>query len=124
LRAKTAPRDLFGAIFPERKVASDEELARRTFFALQEEAGHRPKRSGRQGPTLYEVFDLYCMQEKTIPEVARRLGCSIGTVANRLKLLQGKVGVKAEELRRTAPHFLQYRDDVRQAARNLKRQKS
>ena len=61
------------------------------------------------------------MQEKTIPEVARRLGCSIGTVANRLKLWQAKIGVKAEELRRTAPHFLEHRDDVRQAQRNVKR---
>jgi hypothetical protein len=121
LIARVAPRELFGEVFPQVAEVSDEELARRTFVAVQEHDLEKSKRSRMKTPTLYAVFELYCIQEKTIPEVARKCGCSIGTVANRLRLLEAKTGVSAEGLRRVAPHFVRYKDDMGQAVRNLRR---
>lgn len=108
---------LFADVAPVMSSPSDDDLARRTFLVLQEhEQGRRTR-----PPTLYTVFQLYCLQDLNIPQIARKCHCSIGTVANRLKLLQSKTGVTPEELRRVAPHFKQFESDSRQATRNYRR---
>jgi hypothetical protein len=76
------PSKMFADITPVLSDPSDEELARRTFVAIQEQ----DQKSRRQSPTLYTVFQLYCMQEMTIPQIAGKCRCSIGTLANRLKI--------------------------------------
>ena len=60
------------------------------------------------------------MKELTIPQIARKCRCSIGTVANRLKPLRTKTGVSPERLRRVSPLFLQFDDAFRQAERNYR----
>src|SRR5436190_10868231 len=111
LVGKVEPKKLFEAVFASADLAvPDEEMARRVFVTLQQDEGEMSRRSRRKGPSLYAVFDLYCLRELTIPQVAAKCRCSIGTVANRLKLLELRLGERAEELRRVAPHFVQYRD--------------
>ena len=93
------------------------ELARRTFFALKAE---EERNRGRQ-PTLYRVFQLYCVKNLTMRKVARKCECSIGTVFNRLKELRAKTGADPGLLRRVSPRFVEFQDDVREAARNYRR---
>jgi len=117
LICRIPPAKLFAEVAPLRSDPSDEDLARRTFLVLQdEEPGTR-----RKLPTLYTVFQLYCLKNLTIPQIARKCRCSLGTVANRLKLLQSKTGVAPERLRRVSPHFIKFVDDARQARRNYRR---
>ena len=117
LSCTTDPKKLFGDVAPVRAEATDEELARRTFLALQQrEAGSR-----RKSPTLYTVFQLYCIEELTIPQTARKCRCSLGTVANRLNLLRARTGVAPDRLRRISAYFTKYEEDFRQAHRNYRR---
>lgn len=44
-------------------------------------------------PTVLTVFRLYCVQRMTVAQVARRCRCSVGTVCNRLRLMQSKIGI-------------------------------
>ncbi len=80
------------------------------------EAGSR-----RKSPTLYTVFQLYCIEELTIPQTARKCRCSLGTVANRLNLLRARTGVAPERLRGISAYFTKYEGDFRQAQRNYRR---
>ncbi len=112
-----APGKVFAEVTPLRPDPSAEEVARRTFFVLQAEE----ERGRRQGPTLYRVFDLYCVRNLPIRRVARQCGCSSGTVANRLKELRAKTGADPGSIRRVSPKFLDYQDNVREAARNYRR---
>jgi hypothetical protein len=114
-----SPEKLFSQIAPLRPPPSDEELARRTFLALQA----HDQNTRRQSPTLYTVFHLYCVKELTIPQIARKCRCSLGTVANRLKLLRLKTGVAPQALRRVSPCFAKFENDFHQARRNFSRSK-
>jgi hypothetical protein len=117
LLTRTPPAKLFAEVSPLLPEPSNEELARRTFVVFQDEQQNARKRL----PTLYTVFYLYCIKELTIPQIARKCRCSVGTVANRLKLLQAKTGVPTDQLRAIAPQFIRYEDDFRQATRNYRR---
>jgi len=44
-------------------------------------------------PTVLTIFRLYCVQRMTVTQVARRCRCSVGTVCNRLRLIQSKIGI-------------------------------
>jgi hypothetical protein len=59
----------------------------------------------RQPPTLYTGFHYYCVKELTIPPTGRKCRCSLGTVANRLKLLQDKINFPSRTSRLAAPDF-------------------
>ena len=99
--------------------SNDEDLARQTFLILQEaDIGSR-----RRPPSLYAVFQLYCVQEWTIPQIARKCRCSLGTVANRLDLLRHQVGLPPASLRRISSHFTILERDFRQAKRNYNRRR-
>jgi hypothetical protein len=101
----------------EPDISSSEELARRTFVILQEaDLGSR-----RRPPSLYAVFQLYCVKEWTIPQIARKCRCSLGTVANRLDLLRRRVGTNPVSLRRVARQFIILDRDSRQAKHNYNR---
>jgi hypothetical protein len=110
------PSTLFKDLAPLLPDPTDEELARRVFMLLQQP----DESTRRQPPTLYTVFHYYCVKELTIPQIARKCRCSIGTVANRLKSLQDKTGFPPEQLRRIAPTFTKFESDYRQATRNYR----
>jgi hypothetical protein len=113
----STPADkLFAEFAPLRPEPSDDDLARRAFLALQEADNSRR----HQPPSLYRVFHLYCVEELSIPQIARKCRCSLGTVANRLNLLRAKTGAAPDQLRRVSPLFTKFEDDLRTARRNYK----
>jgi hypothetical protein len=99
--------------------STDEDLARRTFLILQD----ADIDSRRRPPSLYAVFQLYCVKEWTIPQIARKCRCSLGTVANRLEMLRRQVGLPPASLRRISSHFTVLDRDFRQAKRNYNRRR-
>jgi hypothetical protein len=108
LHPRIPPAQLFASIIPQTPEPSDDQLARRAFLALQQ----ADQDSRRQPPTLYTVFRLYCVEEKTIPQITRQCHCSLGTVANRLKLLHAKTGVPPLRLRRLSPHLAELQNNL------------
>jgi len=68
--------------------------------------------SRRKNPSLAAVFRLYFVKELPIAQVARKCRCSVGTIMNRIKLLQDKTGATTEELRRVSPHFDRFYEDL------------
>jgi len=69
-----------------------------------------------KSPTILTVFRLYCVQRMTVSQVARRCRCSVGTVSNRLRLMQSKIGLHPSAIK-NAPRPL---PDESQAAEQLK----
>jgi DNA-directed RNA polymerase specialized sigma24 family protein len=55
-----------------------------------------------RSPTVLTVFRLYCLQRMTVSQVARRCRCSVGTVSNRLRLMQSKIGVHPSTIKNAA----------------------
>src|SRR5689334_22910428 len=52
-----------------------------------------------KAPSVLSVLRLYCIHGMTIPEIARRCRCSVGTVCNRLKLFRKTTGHSPEHIR-------------------------
>lgn len=67
-------------------------------------------------PTLLTIFRLYCVQRMTVSQVARRCRCSVGTVSNRLRLMQSKIGIHPSAIK-NAPRPL---PDESQSPQQLK----
>ncbi len=67
-------------------------------------------------PTLLTIFRLYCVQRMTVAQVARRCRCSVGTVSNRLHLMQTKIGIHPSAIK-NAPRPM---PDESKAAEQLK----
>ena len=85
----------------------NEEIARRAFLALDAlDCGSR-----RKLPTLLTIFRLYCIEELTVAQIARKCRCSKGTVSNRLKLLHATTGVEPERLRKVSPYVNRFQHD-------------
>ena len=79
--------------------------------------------SRRKNPSLAAVFRLYFVQELPVAKVARKCRCSVGTIMNRLKLLEQKTGATPEQLRRVAPYFEEFYGDLAAAKEDYVRQK-
>lgn len=72
-----------------------EDAARQAFAlvkALDSETGIR------RG-SVYTVFRLYCLEGLSAEQVAKRCGCSKGTVINRLRRIERQTGLKPDRLR-------------------------
>ena len=59
--------------------------------------------SSRKNPTLLTVFRLYCLQQLTVTQIARKCRCSLSTVSDRLKLIEQRTGAPPKTLRAYAP---------------------
>ena len=59
--------------------------------------------SRRKNPTLLTVFRLYCLQQMTVTQVARKCRCSLSTVSDRLKLIEQRTGAPPKTLRAYSP---------------------
>src|SRR6266446_5441704 len=55
--------------------------------------------SRRKHPSVLTVFRLYCIQQMTVPQIARHCRCSRSTVSDRLKVLRAKTGLSAKQFR-------------------------
>jgi hypothetical protein len=56
-------------------------------------------------PTVMAVFRLYCRQNLSADEVARKCSCSKATVINRLALICKRIGQHPKNLRALSAHF-------------------
>ena len=59
--------------------------------------------------------ELYFVQELPVAQVAKKCRCSVGTIVNRLKLIQSKTGATPTQLRRISPHFTELHDSLTSA---------
>ena len=64
-----------------------------------------------KAPTLLTVFRLYCMKCLTTDQIAKKVGCSKGTVINRMKVLQSRLG-DPRQLQRYSPLFTKIEDQI------------
>lgn len=109
------PADLFAQLPPAFEPAPDETSNLRAFGLIEKlSAGNRAK-----SPTVLAVFRLYCVQELSIPQIARKCRCSLGTVANRLRLIRLKTGIDPIDLRKFSNQFATVDRDVSAAKRNF-----
>jgi hypothetical protein len=97
LQATRTPGKLFARFTPDPRSEPGEDVARQA-FALVEQL-----ETGGKAPGALAVFRLYCMEGLSADKVARKLGCSKPTVLRRLKLIEQRVGMRVEKLRRYAP---------------------
>ena len=108
LQPAKSPGELFARFGPTAEEPVEEDIARQAFALVQQldaEGSARP-------PTALTVFRLYCMEELTAGQIARRCGCGKTTIIDRLNLIRAKTGVAPEDLRRLSPHFNRLEGDI------------
>lgn len=85
-----------------------EDVARSAFALLQKLELDAPLKA----LSALTVFRLYCVDGLSADRVARKFGCGKGTVINRLRLIEERTGVKAEQFRAMSSHSQQLDDDL------------
>ena len=109
LHVARAPGELFSRFTPQPAEPPDEDAARRAFALVQKlETGRRLK-----PPGVLTVFRLYCLENLSVAQTARRLNCSKPTVLRRLELLRQKTGLQPRQLRRISGQFEDLEERVR-----------
>jgi hypothetical protein len=93
---------------PSAQEPPDEDVARRAFALVQKLDADRPIKP----PTLLTVFRLYCMEEFSAGQIARKLHCSKPTILRRLAHLRDRTGVDPKALRRFSPHLSKLEEDI------------
>ena len=107
LRATRRAGDLFNRLV-RAPAASDSDVAGTAYALISRlESGQPPK-----PPTVLSVFMMYCSENLTADQIARRCRCSKGTVVNRLKTIRQVTGMVPEELRRFSSQFERMRASV------------
>ena len=108
LQSAKAPGELFAQFQPEAKEGSGEDIARSAFALLQQLDSEGPAKP----PGVLTVFRLYCLENLTAAQVARKCRCSKTTVVDRLNLIRAKTGMSPESLRACSSHLTQVQEDV------------
>jgi hypothetical protein len=111
LSTTQSPSTLFDDLAPQLPDAPDQDLAGRVCTVLDD----LDSKSRRKHPSLAAVFKLYFVQDLPVAQVAKKCRCSVGTIANRLHLIQKKTGATPDQLRRIAPHFTDLHDSLADA---------
>jgi hypothetical protein len=101
LHAAKKAGELFSAYLPEASEPANDNEARRLFALIQQ---LESENAWRKAPTL-QVFRLYCMENLSRNQVARRCGCVPSLITLRLKAIEKKLGRKPSELRQLSSHF-------------------
>ncbi|HEY5911805.1 MAG TPA: hypothetical protein VJA21_14480 [Verrucomicrobiae bacterium] len=65
-----------------------------------------------RGPGALAVFTSYCLDGLTVTQIARKLGCSRGTVLNRLELIGRRAGIDPDRLRKISPQIQRIEDQL------------
>lgn len=108
LQPTSPPGELLARFTPQPKEL-DVDVARHAFalvLNLDTETLLRP-------PTLLAVFRLYCIEELSASQIARKFGCSKPTVLRRLGLIRARTGLDPRQLRRLSPHIAKLEDTLR-----------
>jgi hypothetical protein len=100
-----APNGQFSVLTPTKKLfeplagflpnLSDEQRAGRICDVLDQ----YDARSRRRLPTLRSVYQLYCIEQMPVAQVAKKCRCATGTISNRLQFLQKLTGFSLDDLR-------------------------
>jgi hypothetical protein len=115
LVAARLPGEIFANFRPEPRDSADEETICKAYAiskALDAEGRFEP-------PTPFTVFCKYCMEGRSVAQIAIKCECSKLTVIRRLALIRARTGVHPRELRRLSPHLAKIDSDIAasQAAR-------
>ncbi len=100
LRGTRAPGELFAKFTPQPKDL-DESVATRAFALVQQLESDQPTKP----PTALTVFRLYCIDQLTPAEIARKCRCDRSTVRRRLELVESRTGTSPDRLRRVSAHL-------------------
>lgn len=100
LHATGVPGELFKRFNPQPKEL-DLDLAARVFALVRNLDTDKPL----PPPGLLTVFRLYCIEELSAAQIARKFHCSKPTVLRRLALIRSRIGIAPKELRRFSPHL-------------------
>ena len=93
--------ELFAAFSPGAAEALEEDAARKAFALVKALDAEQPARKA----SLYTVFRLYCVEAKTVEQVARQCRCARSLVFLRLGALRRKLGRDPRQLRQYSGHF-------------------
>jgi hypothetical protein len=63
-------------------------------------------------PSLVTVFHLYCVNEMSATQIAKKCGCSKTAVVERLQILSQKIGMPAGRLRQHSAHFERIEEEM------------
>lgn len=85
-----------------------EDVARSAFALLQKLEMDAPLKA----PSVLTVFRLYCVDGHSADQVARKCRCAKGTVMSRLRLIEERTGMKAEQFRAVSGHLQQVDDEL------------
>ena len=107
LQATRAPGELFARFTPQPK-ESDVDVAVRAFALVRSLRTAKPLQ-----PPLFDVFCLYCIEERSAAQIAQKCQCSKPTILRRLQLIQNRVGVDPRQLRRLSPHLAKLQDTLK-----------
>jgi hypothetical protein len=95
------PGELFAAFTPGPPDALEEDAARKAFALVKALDAEQPARKA----SLYTVFRLYCVEGRTVEQVARQCRCARSLVFLRLGALRRKLGRDPRQLRQYSGHF-------------------
>jgi DNA-directed RNA polymerase specialized sigma24 family protein len=104
-------------LIPALAEPQEEDEARRALALIHQLESDSPTGS----PSVTSVFRLYCVEELTIEQIAKKCRCSLGTVANRLKLIKAKTGIEPKNLRRVSDHLDRMQADLEAAKKEWRR---
>jgi hypothetical protein len=94
------PGELFAKFRPQLRDA-DEDVAARAFALV-----HQLDSQGmRKPPSLLGVFRMYCVDGFSVSTIARKFHSSRMTVRQRLKLIETKIGMDIDQLRKMSAHL-------------------
>lgn len=100
LQSRRVPGELFAAFTPQPKESDESSLQNALAVVQQLDTDRRWK-----APGLLTVFRLYCTQELSAGQIARKYGVSKAAIIRRLNLIRLRTGADPQRLRRFSPHL-------------------
>lgn len=100
LTGARAPGELFAKFTPQPKDV-DEDLATRAFALVRQLESDQPTKP----PSALTVFRLYCIDQLTPAQIARKCRCDRSTVRRRLQLIESRTGTSPDRLRKVSAHL-------------------
>jgi hypothetical protein len=108
---RSLPGEIFARFRPEPKEALPEDVLRRAVAVLYQ----LDPQSRRKHPSVLTVFRLYCREELSVRAISRRCHCALGTVMERLKVIEAKTGIAPENLRRVSRQIEKIEEELTDA---------
>jgi len=109
LKLATATDRMDAPIAKEQDVP--EEVAIQAFALVKALDSEEASRLGP--PSVPTVFRLYCMEELSSSEIAKRVGCAKLTVLRRLQLIRARTGMDPSTFRRFSSQFAKIEEQMR-----------